>query len=119
MRFLLDQDVYSATARLLTELGHDVVTASQMGLSTARDEDLLRTAQEQARVLVTRDRDFGALVFSRGLGAGVIYLRMLPSTQALVHLELRRVLSRYAEENLKTAFVVVEPDGHRFRRPMQ
>ena len=118
MRFLLDQDVYSATGRLLAELGHDVVTAFQIGLSSADDADLLRLAQEQSRILVTRDRDFGALVFARGLGAGVIYLRILPSTQILVHQELRRVLNRYTEEDLKTAFVVVEPDGHRFRRPL-
>ena len=81
MRFLLDQDVYAATARLLSDLGHDVVPVAQIGLSQADDEELLQVAQEQSRIFVTRDRDFGNLVFVKRLGAGVQYLRMLPSTQ--------------------------------------
>lgn len=35
MKFLLDQDVYATTARFLSSLGHDVVLASQIGLSQA------------------------------------------------------------------------------------
>ncbi len=116
MKFLLDQDVYAATARFLEEAGHDVVRAAQIGLARAADEKLLRVAQEQGRILITRDRDFGALVFVNALGAGVLYLRMLPSTQKAVHQELARVLYSYSSQELMKAFVVIEPDGHRFRR---
>jgi predicted nuclease of predicted toxin-antitoxin system len=116
MKLLLDQDVYATTARFLEQLGHDVVPVSQVGLSRASDEELLRFAQEQGRILVTRDRDFGALVFVQLLGAGVLYLRLLPSTQNAVHGELGRVLSAYSEQELSSAFVTVEPDGHRIRR---
>ena len=116
MKFLLDQDVYASTARFLSDLGHDVVPVAQIGLSQADDEDLLKTAREQGRIFVTRDRDYGGLVFVKALGAGVLYLRMLPSTQNLVHDELERVLKTYSEEELVKAFVVIEPDGHRFRR---
>jgi len=116
LKFLLDQDVYAITVRFLTALGHDAIRAAEVGLSTASDEDILREAQSSGRLLVTRDRDFGNLVFVRGLGPGVLYLRMLPSTQNAVHSELERVLSSYSEEELRKAFVVVEPGGHRFRR---
>lgn len=116
MRFMLDQDVYAATARFLSSLGHDVVPVFQIGLSKADDEDLLKAAQEQGRIFMTRDRDFGSLVFVKAMGAGVIYLRILPSTQNAVHNELERVLKTYSEEDLRKAFVVIEPDGHRFRR---
>ncbi|MCI0420145.1 MAG: DUF5615 family PIN-like protein [Acidobacteria bacterium] len=116
MRFLLDQDVYATTARFLMSLGHDVVPVAQIGLAQADDEDLLRSAQEQGRILVTRDRDFGALVFVNALGSGVLYLRVVPSTQNSVHRELERILTGHAEEELMRAFVVVEPGGHRFRR---
>ena len=37
MGFLLDQDVYAVTARFLRDCGHDVVTASELGLSRAID----------------------------------------------------------------------------------
>jgi predicted nuclease of predicted toxin-antitoxin system len=116
MRFLLDQDVYAATARFLIDLGHDVVLVASIGLSRAQDQEILRIAQEQNRILVSRDRDFGNLVFVRELGAGVIYLRVLPSTQNVVHAELERVLSVHTETELTQSFVVVEPGGHRIRR---
>ncbi|MGC9332619.1 MAG: DUF5615 family PIN-like protein [Anaerolineae bacterium] len=116
MKFLLDQDVYAATARFLLDLGHDVVLVASIGLSRAQDQEILRVAQEQNRVLVTRDRDFGNLVFVRELGAGVIYLRVLPSTLNAVQAELERVLSLHTETELAQSFVVVEPGGHRIRR---
>ena len=70
MKLLLDQDVYAATARFLLDLGHDVVPVAGIGLSRAQDQEILRVAQEQNRILVTRDRDFGHLVFVKELGAG-------------------------------------------------
>jgi predicted nuclease of predicted toxin-antitoxin system len=118
MMLLLDQDVYATTARFLASRGHDVVHAAQIGLSRATDEELLAVAQRQGRVFVTRDRDFGALVFVKGMGAGVLYLRTLPSTLQSVHGELARVLDSYSQEQLHRAFVVIEPDRHRFRGPL-
>ena len=70
MRFLLDQDLYAATARHLIELGHDVVRAAELGLSRTDDEALLEVARSQGRLLVTRDRDFGRIVFSDRLWGG-------------------------------------------------
>jgi predicted nuclease of predicted toxin-antitoxin system len=117
MKFLADQDVYATTIRFLTQLGHDVVPAAQLGLAQADDTELLRVAQEQERIFVTRDRDFGGLVFVQGGGSGVVYLRILPSTQGTVHAELERVLSLYGEQELRESFVVVEPGRHRIRKP--
>jgi hypothetical protein len=46
----------------------------------------------------------------------ILYLRVLSSTPNSVHHELERVLNSYSAEELRTAFVVVEAGGHRFRR---
>lgn len=116
MRLLLDQDVYAATAQFLSGLGHDVLRVAQIGLAQAKDEEILRVAQSQNRILLTRDRDYGNLVFVMDLGAGVLYLRVLPSTLEAVHAQLQRVLDSYPEKELSRAFVVIEPAGHRMRR---
>src|SRR5262245_21208309 len=55
------------------------MTLSLLDNSGAEDTELLRVAHEQGRVFVTRDRDFGGLVFVQGSGPGVVYLRILPS----------------------------------------
>jgi len=116
MKFLADQDVYATTIRFLEGLGHEVISAASIGMSQAADADLLRAAQTQGRVFITRDRDFGGLVFVAGKGGGVVYLRMLPSTLSVVHSELARVLDMYTEAEMSRAFVVVEAGQHRFRK---
>lgn len=116
MRFLADQDVYAATVERLRDGGHDVETVARLGLAISSDEDILRTAHTDGRVLLTRDRDYGNLVFVQALRAGVIYLRMLPSTMAAVHDELDNLLEKHAEQELRASFVVVEPARHRMRR---
>jgi predicted nuclease of predicted toxin-antitoxin system len=115
VKFLIDQDVYALTTAFLRAAGHDVVTAYELGLAQADDAELLRIAREQDRVFVTRDRDFGSLVFVQGGGPGVIYLRVLPSAVDAVHTELHRVLTTYSEQELQRSFVVVEPARHRIR----
>jgi predicted nuclease of predicted toxin-antitoxin system len=117
MKFLADQDVYAATVTFLRGLAHDVVTASGLGMAQAADAELLRVAHEEVRIFVTRDRDYGGLVFVQGSGPGVIYLRILPSTVSAIHAELERVLTLYSEQELQGSFVVVEPGRHRIRKP--
>jgi predicted nuclease of predicted toxin-antitoxin system len=116
MKFLVDQDVYALTINFLRDLGHDVISAASLGMSRAKDFELLRTAHDQGRIFVTRDRDFGALVFVQASGPGVIYLRILPSTQQAVHTEFARVLTLYNEQHLQSSFVVIEPGRHRIRK---
>jgi predicted nuclease of predicted toxin-antitoxin system len=116
MKFLLDQDVYAVTVHFLRNNSYDVVTASDLNLSRAKDSELLKLAGEQGQIFITRDRDYGNLVFVHGAGSGVIYLRMLPSNMADVHAELKRVLETYSESELATSFVVVEKHRHRIRR---
>lgn len=117
MRFLADQDVWATSTTFLRGVGHDVVTASELGMARADDIALLRIAQQQGRIFVTRDRDYGGLVFVQGNAPGVIYLRILPSSREAVHAELERVLSLYPEPELQTSFIVVEPGRHRIRKP--
>ena len=116
MKLLLDQDVYTITERFLRERGFHVITAAELGLSRATDETLLHKAESLGCIFVTRDRDFGNLVFVRKLGSGVIYLRILPATLNDVHLELERVLNLYSETQLSKAFVVINARGHRIRK---
>lgn len=116
MKFLCDQDVYAATVRFLRGLAHTVSTAAELGLAQATDAELLKAARDQGQLLVTRDRDFGGLVFAQGSPAGVLYLRVAPSVVTSVHSELQRLLAIYTDQELADSFVVVEPGRHRIRR---
>jgi predicted nuclease of predicted toxin-antitoxin system len=116
MRLVADQDVYAATVRVLRDVGHDVASVAEPLPAQAADEDVLRCAHQHQRVLVTRDSDFGALVFLRTMPAGVIYLRLGPPTLAIVHIQLLHVLATHTETELRTAFTVIEAGLYRLRR---
>ena len=116
MKLLLDQNIYACTMRFLANLGHDPIVVSTLGLARATDIELLQKSHEMGRIFVTRDRDFGNLVFIQNFGAGIRYLRMQPSNQEAVHLELQRVLDAHSEDELMRACVVIEPGRHRFRQ---
>jgi predicted nuclease of predicted toxin-antitoxin system len=116
MRFLVDQDIYKTTIDNLREWGHDVLTAKELGFQQASDQDLLKRAQAEKRLLLTRDKGFGGLVFlNRELSTGVILLRMTPWVAEEVHHELHRLLEEHGEEELRNVFCVVELHRHRIR----
>ena len=116
MRFLADQDVYRITIDALQEWGHDVVSVKDIGMARARDQDLLSAAWNADRILITRDKDFGGLLFLKEeMGRGVIFLRAVPRTFREVHRELKRLLEEHGEDELKHSFCVFETGRHRIR----
>lgn len=61
-RYLADENFPASIVKLLRTHGHDVLYAAE-SLIAASDEEVLREAVTQSRVLLTFDRDFGELVF--------------------------------------------------------
>ena len=116
MRFLADQDVWKVTLDLLRDWDHDVLTAKQIGMARASDEDLLKEARRDNRLFITRDKDYGSLVFLGNVASsGVILLRITPGTIDEVHAELARVFEQHTEEDLRKFFCTVERKRHRIR----
>jgi predicted nuclease of predicted toxin-antitoxin system len=116
MRLLVDQDVWKITVDLLKYWGHDVLTAEEVGMARGRDEELLKEAKRDDRIFITRDNDFGYLVFFGHVdSAGVILLRMSPKKAEEVHAELDHLLKKHTQAELQKYFTTVEPKRHRMR----
>jgi len=80
------------------------------------DDEVLAIAYRERRILITRDRDFGELVFVyRQPHRGVILLRLGSSPPlATIRARLGEVLSQHAPE--LDHFIVVTPNLIRVRR---
>lgn len=116
MKLLIDHDVYKITIDFLKQHGHDVVIAKELGLHTASDEELLEKAKTTDRLLITRDKDFGMLVFlKKEICSGVICLKVTPTTVHDVNNELLKILGKCTETDLKASFCVIEPYRYRIR----
>ncbi|WP_423916734.1 DUF5615 family PIN-like protein [Candidatus Poriferisodalis sp.] len=70
MRWLLDEMLPHAAARILNERGHDAVCVADTQLRSARDEDVYGAAVAEGRVVVSEDEDDYARILSHALEAG-------------------------------------------------
>lgn len=62
MKFLLDQGISPQVALALAGAGHDAVHVRDLGMSQADDATILARADDDHRVIITEDTDFGTLL---------------------------------------------------------
>lgn len=77
LRYFFDEHVNEAIADQLKHRGIDVLTAKDVGRANQEisDEEQLAFAASQSRVLVTADRDFTVIAYTRTPHQGVILLQ--------------------------------------------
>ncbi len=71
MRFLIDQDVDAAVARILRQHEHEAWTADAVGLAAAADDDLSVWASAHRAVVVSTDVEFGRRRMRNAIGGHV------------------------------------------------
>ena len=85
MRILANENFPGEAIEALRSRGHDVawVRTDAPGSS---DEEVIARATREGRLLITFDKDFGALAFRSGLSApsGIILFRISPSSPSRV-----------------------------------
>jgi predicted nuclease of predicted toxin-antitoxin system len=80
-RFYLDQMLRIEVARALTDEGYDVLRASEVGQERADDFQILQTAINEDRILITLDHHFGDwVILPLSEHTGVIRLQINPTT---------------------------------------
>src|SRR5512145_1992939 len=77
MKFLANENFPQAAVLALRQAGHDVLWA-RTDFPGINDDDVLRRAQAEDRILLTFDKDFGDLAFHWGLPAqcGIVLFRI-------------------------------------------
>ncbi len=115
-RLLANENFPAPSIRLLRDQGYDVAAVAEGGGSLA-DRDVLALAVAEKRWIVTFDRDYGELIFARGLAAppAVVLFRMRSYRPDDPGRVLAGLLDSGAE--FDGHFVLVEEAGFR-KRPL-
>ena len=113
LKFLIDECTGRRLAILLKNAGYDVVFVGDWKPS-ASYEEILRKAEEENRILITDDKDFGELVFRLGRPSkGVILLRT-STTDPVRRFQLLEKILKSIDVGEK--FVVVSDDAVKLRK---
>ncbi|MEW6357691.1 MAG: DUF5615 family PIN-like protein [Planctomycetota bacterium] len=117
MRFLADESCDFAVVRALRDAGHNILAICETK-PRADDEEVIRLALDDQRIVLTEDKDFGQLIYAHGkMTLGVILLRFPASARPLLPDAVSEMINRQGE-NLKGAFVVVQPGRTRISRTL-
>ena len=114
-RLIADENVPAKAIEALRSAGLDVLSVREHSPGIT-DDEVLRLAVAQHGVLVTFDRDYGELIFGRGLPSppSVIYFRIIPRDSREVS---DAVLALLADRDpIDGAMIVVSRQGVRRRR---
>lgn len=114
MKFTADEGVDAPIVLKLRASGHTVWYVAEMAAGIS-DEEVLALAYREDTLLITNDKDFGALVFQqRQLNSGVMLLRLVGLSAAGKAVLVERVVSSYGDQ-LIGAFTVITPRRIRIR----
>lgn len=115
MKLLANENVPLESVRQLRNSGHDIVSISEQSPGIA-DEDVIRISRKENRIILTFDRDYGELIFHRGLmkPAGILYLRFLPGNPS----EVAAYISQLLEDGITLQGRFTTADRARVRQTM-
>lgn len=116
-RVLLDQGLPRSAAGLLRALGWDVQHVSERGMSQATDATIIDLARLEARVVVTLDADFHALLAVSGASTPSVMRIRMEGLKAEQLVSLMQRVFALAGNDLETgAMVTVQDENIRIKR---
>ena len=118
MKIKLDENMPTALADGLRNLGHDVHTVPEEGLAGFIDPEIWAAAQREDRFLVTQDLDFSNITkFAPGTHAGILLVRLrVPGRLALTEAVTRLFATEHVE-GWSGCFLVLTERKLRIHRP--
>ena len=117
LKFLIDEPLSRRLIDQLSALGHDAVHVAQRGALKAPDADIVRLAQQERRIILTADLDYGhLLITSPTTPPSAIIFRLKTQTITLMNELLALHLPRVAPALAEGAIVIIEEDDVRIRR---
>ncbi len=115
LKFLVDVGVGKKVEEFLLEKKYDSKAVRSLDQSMP-DQEIIRLAALEKRIVITMDKDFGELVYHSGMDhRGILLLRLEDATGSEKQQVIAKILAQYAD-NMKNNFCVYQNKKFRFRK---
>ena len=115
LRFLIDVGVGTGIEKYLREEGYDTKAVRDID-PRMEDEEIIRTAVSEDRMIVTMDKDFGELVYHFSMRhCGVLLLRLEDATGTEKLQVVKHIIENYPSQ-IRNGFCVFQNGRLRIRK---
>ncbi len=118
MKFFIDENLPLSTISIIQKLGFEVEHCKNSNLRGASDEKIAKYAKEHKMILITKDLEFGSLIFyPKNSHYGLLVLR-LPNYFNTIKImaALEEFLKNIEIEKLINAITILEIGRYRIRK---
>jgi len=117
MKFFANENVFEPIIAYLRDLGHDILSIRDSGLSGITDDEVYRRACDEKRVIVAMDKDFSRTFRFPPEGCGGIIVLKLYKLSIEETLEyFKEYFANLKAEDIVDNLVTVTKEGVRIRR---
>jgi len=115
LKFLIDAGVGKKIENYLHEEGYDIKAVRDID-PCMEDENIIRTAFLENRMVITMDKDFGELAYHSSMKhSGVLLLRLEDATSSTKLKVVKFIIENYSDR-IKNCFCVFQNDKFRIRK---
>jgi len=115
LRFLVDVGVGKGIEKYLRREGYNTKAVRDIDLRM-EDEEIIRIAVTENRMVITMDKDFGGLVYHSSMEhSGVLLLRLEDATGSEKLQVVKHIMKNYSDR-IKNCFCVFQNDKFRIRK---
>ncbi|MBI4154923.1 DUF5615 family PIN-like protein [Candidatus Woesearchaeota archaeon] len=116
LKFLVDQNVSSATTKFLRKLNLEVEDVRDVGLKGRPDEEVYEYAKRNNLIIITFDHEFAFNFINKKDLEGLIILRIHPQILESVNIHLKEFFEKAKDETIKKRIVIIEKGRFRIRK---
>jgi len=117
MRLFANENLYEPLIGYLREVGNDVLSIRDAGLSGISDDEVYQMACKDKRIIITMDKDFTRMLrFSPEKCGGIIVVKIYKRTVDATLEIFKKLYGSIKEKEVAGNLVIMTPEGVRIRR---
>jgi len=117
MKFFANENLFEPIIDYLRDLGSDILSARDAGLSGISDNEVYQLACNEERVIITMDKDFSRMFrFPPEKCGGIIVVKIYKRTVDETLEIFKKFYRSLKEKDIRKNLVIITPENVRIRR---